>query len=303
MPVRPPLHALHIFCVVVREGGFRQAAQALHLTPGAVSRQVQALEDHLKQVLFERTSGNAATLSAAGRQLHAKTAGKIADLIQVLEPGGKPARRHSILVDTSVTLAMHWLIPQLPDFRQRYPHITVDVRTVDGDINPAAPVDVFLRRDAAELRGLPAHSFMQERCILVSSPAFASALRQRPAANMRWLAKVARIGTRSRPDLWPSWSLAHGMESRMLAPTIEFDNTVLAIQAAIQGLGMLVVPEAFVAAVVASGALQRILPASIETGSYSYAVGRRRASPRVEAFTQWLTERGERGNAGGDRPR
>jgi LysR family glycine cleavage system transcriptional activator len=293
MPVRPPLHALHIFCAVVREGGFRQAAQALHLTPGAVSRQVQALEEHLKQVLFERASGNAATLTAAGRQLHDQAAGKMADLLRALEPGGtQPSRRHTILVDTSVTLAMHWLIPQLQDFRQRYPHITVDVRTGDGDINPSAPVDVFLRRDAAELRGLPSHVFMQERCILVSSPGFASALRQRPAANMRWLAKVARIGTRSRPDLWPNWALAHGMQAGTLAPTIEFDNTVLAIQAAIQGLGMLVVPEAFVAAVVASGALQRILPASIDTGSYSYAVGRRRASPRVEAFTQWLAERG-----------
>ena len=292
MPVRPPLHALHIFCVVVREGGFRQAAQALHLTPGAVSRQVQALEEHLRQVLFERASGNSATLTAAGRQLHGNTAGKMAELVQALEPDGKPARQHSILVDTSVTLAMHWLIPQLPDFRQRYPHITVDVRTVDGDINPAAPVDVFLRRDAAEFRGLPSHSFMPERCVLVASPAFASAMRQRPAANMRWLAKVARIGMRSRPDLWPAWSLAHGMGEHALAPTTEFDNTVLAIQAAIQGLGMLVVPEAFAATIIASGALQRILPASIDTGSYAYAVGRRRASPRVDAFTRWLSERG-----------
>lgn len=295
MPARPPLHALHVFCAVVREGGFRAAAQALHLTPGAVSRQVQALEEHLRQMLFDRASGNAATLTAAGRQLHEKTAATMADLIHALEPGCKPAGRHSIVVDTSVTLAMHWLIPQLPEFRLRYPHVAVDVRTVDGDINPAAPVDVFLRRDTAEFRGLPSHSFMQERSILVSSRAFAAALRQRPAANMRWLAKVARIGTRSRPDLWPSWSRAHGAEPELLAPTIEFDNTVLAIQAAIQGLGMLVAPEAFVAALIASGALQRILPASIDTGSYSYAVGRRRASPRVEAFTRWLAERGSAG--------
>ncbi|HEY0590031.1 MAG TPA: LysR substrate-binding domain-containing protein [Pseudoduganella sp.] len=295
MPARPPLHALHVFCAVVREGGFRQAAQALYLTPGAVSRQVQALEEHLKQVLFERSSGNAAALTAAGRQLHERTAGKLADLIQALEPGGASTGQHSILVDTSVTLAMHWLIPQLADFRQRYPHIQVDVRTVDGDINPAAPVDVFLRRDPAELRGLPSQRFMPERSILVSSPHFASALRTRPAASMRWLGKVARIGTRSRPDLWAGWSQEHGLDAQTLAPTIEFDNTVLAIQAAIQGLGMLVVPQAFVAAMIASGALQRVLPASIDTGFYSYAVGRRRASPRVDLFTQWLRERGNAG--------
>jgi len=290
MPVRPPLHALHMFCIVVREGGFRQAAQALHLTPGAVSRQMQALEEHLGQMLFERTSGNAATLTATGRQLHDKAAGKMADLILALEPGGKPARQHSILVDTSVTLAMHWLIPQLPAFRQRYPHIHVDVRTADGDINPNAPVDVFLRRDAAELRGLPSHTFMLERSVLVASPAIAATMRRQ--AGMGWLAKAPRIGTRSRPDLWPAWAQAHGLDIGLLAPTIEFDNTVLAIQAAVQGLGVLVVPEAFVAAMTEIGALQRVSSASIETGCYSFAVRRQRAAPRVDTFTQWLTERG-----------
>lgn len=295
MTVRPPLHALHVFCAVVREGGFRQAAQALHLTPGAVSRQIQALEERLKQVLFERASGNAATLTGAGQQLHDRVAAKLAEIVGALEPGAGLSSRQSVLVDTSVTLAMHWLIPQLPDFRQRYPHIHVDVRTVDGDINPSAPFDVFLRRELAELRGLPSQPFMRERSVLVASPACAAALRRRQPANMRWLANAARIGMRSRPDLWPSWSEAYGMDACALAPTLEFDNTVLAIQAALQGMGVLLVPEAFAAAMLDSGALQRMHAASIDTGSYSFAVGRQRASARVDLFTRWLTERGKAG--------
>ncbi|WP_426336400.1 LysR family transcriptional regulator [Pseudoduganella sp. R-31] len=292
MTVRPPFHALHVFCIVVREGGFRQAAQALHLTPSAVSRQVQALEGHLRQILFERTAGNAAALTAAGRQLHEQAAGKMAEIVGMLEPGGNPGNQASILVDTSVTLAMHWLIPQLTGFRQQYPHIRIDVRTADGDINPSAPVDVFLRRDGAELCGIPSQVFMREHCVLVSSPSFAAGLSSREPDNMYWLATAPRIGMRSRPDLWPLWSQAHGMDARTLAPAIEFDNTVLAIQAAVQRLGVLVVPEAFVAAMLENGTLQRLLPAAIESGTYSFAVGRQRASPRVDLFTQWLKERG-----------
>ncbi|KQV53812.1 MULTISPECIES: LysR substrate-binding domain-containing protein [unclassified Duganella] len=295
MTVRPPLNALHVFCIVVREGGFRQAAQALHLTPGAVSRQVQALEEHLRQVLFERAAGNSATLTAAGRQLHEQAAGKMAGIVDLLQPGGGRSSQASILVDTSVTLAMHWLIPQLPGFRQRYPHIHVDLRTTDGAINPSAPVDVFLRRNAAELRGLPSEVFMHERCILVSSPAFAKGATLRERQDLRWLAKSPRIGVLSRPDLWPGWNQAHGMDSSALAPTIGFDNTILAIQAAVQGIGVLVVPEIFVAAMVEGGALQRLVPACIDSGTYSFAVGRRRASPRVATFTQWLKERGNAG--------
>jgi LysR family glycine cleavage system transcriptional activator len=292
MTIRPPLNALHVFCVVVQEEGFRQAAQALHLTPGAVSRQIQTLEARLKQVLFDRGIGNSATLTLAGRQLHERIADQMAEIIEVLDATGRTRRQISILVDTSVTLAMHWLIPQLPAFRQRYPEIHVHVRTVDGDINPSAPVDVFLRRDAAELRELPSQTFMAERSVLVSSPGFASTLDLRRSKSMRWLFEVPRIGTRSRHDLWPSWSRAHGLDAKALEPTLEFDNTVLAIQAAIQGLGVLVVPETFIAAMLNSGALKLMHSARIDTGSYSFAIGRRQASSRVAIFTDWLKERG-----------
>jgi LysR family glycine cleavage system transcriptional activator len=289
MPLRPPLNALHVFCVVAREGGFRQAAQALHLTPGAVSRQIRTLEERLGQVLFDRGTGNSATPTLAGRQLHDRVAARMADIVAALDTAGRARRRASIVVDTSVTLAMHWLIPQLPAFRQRHPDIHVQVRTTDGPINPAAPVDVFLRRDAAELRGLPARVFMAERSVLAAGPAFRPA---RASRSLRWLAGVPRIGTRSRQDLWPGWTRAHGLDPEVLAPTLEFDNTVLAIQAALQGLGVLVVPEAFIAAMLDSGGLKLMHAARVETGTYSFAVGRKRASARVDAFTAWLEERG-----------
>jgi len=292
MPLRPPLNALHVFCVVAREGGFRQAAQALHLTPGAVSRQIQTLEARVKQVLFDRGTGSSATLTRAGRQLHDRVAAKMADVVEVLEATGRARRQASIMVDTSVTLAMHWLIPQLPAFRQRYPDIHVHVRTAEGDINPSAPVDVFLRREAAELRGLPSRIFMAERSVLAASPAFRSALNLRASRSMRWLTGVPRIGTRSRQDLWPGWSKAHGLAPEALEPTLEFDNTVLAIQAAIQGLGVLVVPEAFIAAMLDGGGLKLMHASRVETGTYSFAVGRKLASARVDAFTDWLEERG-----------
>lgn len=297
MLLHPPLNALHVFCVVVQAGGFRQAAQALHLTPGAVSRQIQALEGHLKQVLFERASGHAAALTLSGRQLHERVAGNMAAINAALDTGGA-GRQVSILVDTSVTLAMHWLIPQLSAFRQRYPHIQVQVRTADGDINPSAPVDVFLRRDRAELRGLPAHRFLAERCVLVANPAMLAALAPRRPQDMRWLAAVPRIGSRSRQDLWPAWGRAHGIDVGALQPTIEFDNTVLAIQATIQGLGCLVVPEAFIAAMLDSGALARMHAACTETGSYSYAIGRQQDSARVALFIDWLKERGGAAGSG-----
>ncbi len=284
--------ALHMFCTVVKEGGFRQAAQKLHLTPGAVSRQIQTLEGHLKQVLFDRGGGNSATLTLEGQNLYERVADRMTELVDALNPLDHHRRHIAILVETSVTLAMHWLIPQLQVFRQRHPHVQVHVRTVDGVINPSAPVDVFIRRDPAELRGLPAQTFLAERSVLVSNPVFASTLVLPVSKGLDWLHDVPRIGTRSRRDLWPSWSKAHGMDGKLPDPPLEFDNTVLAIQAAVQGLGVLVVPEAFIEPMLESGALKLLHPARIDTGSYSFAVGRLQASSRVSIFTDWLRECG-----------
>jgi LysR family glycine cleavage system transcriptional activator len=293
MALRPPLNALNVFCVVVQKGGFRQAAEALHITPGAVSRQIQVLEERLKEVLFDRSAGASVTLTSAGRHLNERVADKMAALNEIFESANRVDRRASILVDTSVTLAMHWLIPQLPSFSERHPSIHVHVRTVEGDINPLAPVDVFIRRDASELRGLSAHVFMAERSVLVSSPTFMERLPPWAARDMSWLRNATRIGTWSRRDLWRSWSASHGLDAKEMEPVLQYDNTVLAIQAAAQGLGALVVPEAFVAAMLKCGTLALLHPIRVNTGSYSFAIGRRHDSARVAVFTEWLKERGE----------
>ncbi|WP_334190688.1 LysR family transcriptional regulator [Noviherbaspirillum sp.] len=292
MTSRHPLNALQVFCVVVRDGGFRQAAQTMHITPGAVSKQVRVLEEHLKEVLFDRTAGSAATLTPAGKRLYERVAREMDMIGDALNGAARINRQSTILVDTSVTLAMYWLIPQLQHFNDRHPKLRIQVRTTDGPANPAVPADVFIRRENVELRGLPSIAFMKERSVLVASPDFIAKSMPRESEDARWLAKVPRIGARSRPDLWMRWSAFHRLNPKALQAAIEYDNTILAIQAALQGLGVLVVPEVFVAGMIGAGALTMLSPARIDTGTYSYAVGRRRESARVSAFTDWLAQRG-----------
>ncbi len=212
---------------------------------------------------------------------------------EVLEAGSAVARPATILVDTSVTLAMHWLIPQLRAFSERHPRIRVQVQTTDGNIAASSPADVFIRREVSELCGLPPRLLMTERSVLVASQSFLSSSVRHGSRDMRWLAKVPRIGTRSRPDLWARWCEFHGLTANELEPTLEFDNTVLAIQAAVQGLGVCVVPEIFVATMLEGGMLKLLHPAGIETGSYSYAIGRRHDSARVRTFISWLCSMSE----------
>ena len=113
MTARLPLNALHVFCTVVQAGGVRPAAEQLCVTPGAVSRQLQALEAQLGATLFDRLPGRV-SLTPAGERLHQRAAAPLALLAELLAGGPRRAARASLVrVDCGVTLAMHWLIPRL----------------------------------------------------------------------------------------------------------------------------------------------------------------------------------------------
>jgi LysR family transcriptional regulator, glycine cleavage system transcriptional activator len=281
---RPPLNALFVFCEVARCGSFKRAAQTLCVTPGAVSRQIQALEESLGQTLFDR-SPRATGLTRKGQWLFDRVAHKMASIQSEADLMRSGGRRAVVRVDAGVTLAMHWLIPRLSRFADKHPDIQVQITTSDGPIALNQAVDVFVRRDPAELRGLPSQVFVEEFSVLVGSPGL---VKSKSRLTSKEIARLPRIAARSRPDLWPQWCAHHGFEEADYRPTLEFDNTVLAIQATSQALGVMVVPTLFIGGALDSRLLVAMEPARIRTGSYSYATRARRDARRVVAFTDWL---------------
>jgi LysR family glycine cleavage system transcriptional activator len=286
MTTRPPLNAVFVFCEAARCGSFKLAAQQLCVTPGAVSRQIQALEDHLGQTLFERTP-HGVKITRRGLLLHERVAGKMASIQSEVERMRGGGRKAVIRVNAGVTLGMHWLIPRLASFTDAHPDIQVQLETSDRPIDMTSAVDVFIRRDPAELRKFAATEFLDELSVLVASPRLA---RGRSAIGMRELSRLVHIGARSRPDLWPQWCAHHGLDEAEHRPTLEFDNSVLAIQAACEGLGVMVVPVQFIGGMLDSGLLTAIEGTRVRTGSYGFVTRARRDSRRVSAFTEWLQQ-------------
>ncbi|HEX5739290.1 MAG TPA: LysR substrate-binding domain-containing protein, partial [Hydrogenophaga sp.] len=215
--------------------------------------------------------------------------GHVDGLQQILSGPSTGRRARAVVVNTSVTLAMHWLIPQLPKLQQRYPALRVEVQTDDGPANGSLPVDVFLRRDHAELAGMRAEPFLTEYAALVVSPRAWPLDRPWNDAALR---RTTRIAARSRPDLWPTWCEHLGLDEAALTPVQMFDNTILAIQAVVQGLGVGVLPLPFVADMLAAKTLRQLPIPPVPTGSYAYAVRTGREAARVTAFTDWLKTTG-----------
>jgi LysR family transcriptional regulator, glycine cleavage system transcriptional activator len=284
MAIRPPFNALYVFCEAARCNSFKLAAQNLNVTPGAVSRQIQALEESLGQVLFER-SPQSLRITRKGQLLFDRVANKIASVQSEVELIRRGGRKFVIRVDAGVTLSMHWLIPRMIQFSEQNPNVQVQISTTDGPIALNKQIDVYIRREVSELRKLPSHRFLEEYSALVGS---ASILKGKSRLTTREIKKVPRIAASSRPDLWPRWCESYDLDAAEYKATHEFDNTILAIQATSQAMGAMVVPVMFITDTLKSGLLRKLSPELVQTGSYSFAIGAQRNSVHVMRFTRWL---------------
>ncbi len=285
-----PLNALRVFVAAARHASFKEAAGELCVTPGAVSRQVQGLEEHLGVALFERRH-RAIELTQLGQLFLAQ----VAPALAAIEQAGERVRglaRGSVRVDATPTFALHWLIPRLAEFRAEHPQIEVRLVTSQGAIVKCGAVDLHIRRDPAHFAGLAGEPFMRERATLVCSPRLAGRGGWRTPAD---LVAAPLVRMRSRPDLWPKWFAAAGFgevpAANFVADFIEFDNTILAIQAAVEGLGVALVPRIFVEGLLLGGALVEVaLAAPFASGAY-HLLYEGEPGEAARVFADWLRRR------------
>jgi DNA-binding transcriptional LysR family regulator len=122
------INQLEVLLTVAQEQSFSRAAQALHRTQPAVSQAIRRLELELGEPLFDRSSKDG-TLTAAGRVLH-----DFAQQMLNLRQGAhtaikelKDLQRGKLTLSANEYTVMY-LLPILPVFRARHPHIKVEVK-------------------------------------------------------------------------------------------------------------------------------------------------------------------------------
>ncbi|MES1923826.1 LysR substrate-binding domain-containing protein [Salinisphaera sp. T31B1] len=124
MSDRLPLNALRIFAVAARQGSFKAAAETLHVTAGAVSRQVKLLEHELGAPLFERRA-HGVSLNSRGRRLADALAPALADIGSALAEARAAPRSARLTVSAPPSFIQHWLLPRLAAFETRYPDVEI----------------------------------------------------------------------------------------------------------------------------------------------------------------------------------
>src|SRR5262245_3020456 len=116
----PGTGSLKVFEAVGRHLNFSRAAQALNVTPAAVSHQIKELEDQLGQRLIERNS-RSMRLTEAGQVLHAAVSDALNGLNRAMARMDKNRDHARLKVSASTSIAAKWLVPRLDDYMKLHP--------------------------------------------------------------------------------------------------------------------------------------------------------------------------------------
>lgn len=283
----PPLSGLRVFEVAARHLNFRLAAEELSVTQGAVAQQIRGLEAELGLKLFERHPRTLA-LTAAGRS-YVTSIRRALELIAEATETLKPEPRH-LTVSVTPTFASRWLIPRLPDFTTA--HADIDLRILATDRVSSFQtdaVDLAVRNGQPPFGpGLNAELLFKQVVVAVASPHLIEKLGAPTESDN--LARYALL--HDAHNFWPQFlerTFPNG--APVSGKNIRFNQTSLAIEAAIAGQGLALAALFFAEQDITAGRLVRPFATELRPGSDFYVVSPRK--PRhpgsVADVRNWLT--------------
>ncbi|MFK5733229.1 LysR family transcriptional regulator [Pseudomonas urmiensis] len=284
----PPLNALRAFEATARLNSVSQAAEVLHVTHGAVSRQIKVLEEHLGVALFVK-DGRGVKLTDAGVRLRDASGDAFDRLRGVCAELSRDVSEAPFVLGCSGSLLARWFIPRLGRLKADLPELRLHLSAGEGDLDPRRPgLDALLvYAEPPWPADMQVHVLAEERIGPVLSPHFAGSERLRNAPAQALLGE-ALLHTTSRPQAWPAWAMQHGLDAGALHFGQAFEHLYYLLEAAVAGLGVAIAPQPLVADDLRAGRLIAPWGFSPTQAALALWVPRRAADGRAEQLAQWL---------------
>ena len=284
----PPLNALRAFEAAARLQSISLAGVELHVTHGAISRQIRVLEEQLGIALFVR-DGRGVRLTDAGRRLRDTAS----DVFQHLRSACAELQRENtetpFVLGCPGSLLARWFIPRLDRLNRELPELRLQLSASDGELDPLhAGVDATLCFATPPWpSSMQVYELAAERIGPVISPRhprYAELAAARPAQ----LLKELLLHTTSRPQAWPQWLSLNGLDVSAMQLGQGFEHLYSLLEAAVAGLGIAIAPEQLVADDLAAGRL--LAPwGFVETPArLSFWTKARNPDPRGARLLGWL---------------
>ena len=286
----PSLKSLQAFEAAARHLSFRVAAEELSLTQSAISHQVAGLEERLGASLFRRAARRV-ELTEAGAQLYPYLRDGFDRLAQGVGLVDRVRISGDLVVQVYVTVAVRWLLPRLHQFQASHPDILVRLSTsqLDWEFDPTTGDLGLICTRTANGPGIHYTHLFDAKLVAVCAPAVLQAgLGLRQPAD---LVNHAMLQVYTAAEDWHDWLEAAGLPTLKGRAAPKFDSYLLAIEAAVEGQGVAVVPEFMVAPDIKSGRLGKLFPEiSVRHGAswYLACLEERVKEPRMQHFRDWL---------------
>ena len=287
--VLPSLTGLQAFEVAARHMSFTLAAAELNVTQTAISHQIRRLEEQLGKPLFIRRN-RTLLLTPEARDYLPLIRSAFDDLRRATERFRRAAEDSVLTVSTTVSLATKWLIPRVAAFQDANPGLEIRITTSAGLVDFAREdVDMAVRYGKGNWPGLHAEWLMPENIFPVCSPLLLAG--EKPLKHPEDLVHHTLLHTMVSREDWQLWLTASGLPLQFATRrSLTFDQSFMAIQAAVEGLGIAMGRTHLVEADIEAGRL--IAPFNIviprEAGYYIVTPVAMAGLPKIRLLREWL---------------
>lgn len=294
----PTLNLLSTFESAARLGSFTLAAAELGVTQAAVSQQIKVLEQELNKALFVRAHRRVA-LTPAGTALAQAVGGAFARMSEMIDTLRQPEVPDTVSIGLTLAFNQFWLMPRLPDFRARFPHVRLRLVADDTPMDlRQARLDVTIRYGKPPFEDAISHADRAERAFPVASPALLARLEIASAdADLLHMPLIASDIVNPAWMPWRQWAKALRLGPALGRASdhsrLRFNHYSDTVQAALNGEGVTMGWDVLLEDILREGRLVRLGTDSVVPEERYHVVTPvgREPTPAVRIFLDWMVER------------
>lgn len=285
----PSIAGLRAFEAAARHMSFTKAAEELHVTQSAVSRQIAQTEEYLGVLLFQRVRQRL-VLTDAGQQ-YAKSVRRALEEIQAATVTllAHKGAGGALNIATPAAFATKWLIPRLARFYRAHPGVVINLSTRDLVFDlEQEHCDAAFHYGFNDWANVISEPLVGREFAVICSPEYAAA--RSPVRAPADLGEHVLLQHSRRPNLWRDLFSTVGVTRVDPSKGPRFEHFYMIMEAALAHLGTGLVPRMLVEDELASGRL--IEPVHVQlAGDDAYCLvypPSKRNDPRLERFRSWL---------------
>jgi LysR family glycine cleavage system transcriptional activator len=282
---RLPLGALRVFEAVATHLNFSAAADALNVTPAAVSQQIKMLEGYIQVPLFRRT-GRRVEITEEGLELLPSVRVGLEKLESALQQIKHHRRAGPLQVSTISSFLQIWMLPRIRSFRRKYPNIELRFHTSRELVDFSRTTNhVAIRLGRGNYPNLHSEKFLDDWLVPVASPDLIKEYGMIERGTN--LGKYPLLESGDEP--WSAWSETN-REAAWLSRAPSIDDSAGLLAAAEEGLGYVLTRWTLVTRALHKGTLRLAGKGALPYGLSYYFVCPKNflALPKVAQFREWI---------------